>query len=107
MPDAANTSIKKSQQPESLAEFAESARSKNPHGEKKPLTATARTAPVAAKNQVKHEVASNLLNSGAHGLHPNPHSEGVDKLPDRIFNSRRSQSWVRRFFSRWSGSKPD
>ena len=72
----------KGQRPEALAQFAQSAR----EGEESPkkTTADTETAPRPTSNADKHEVATRLLNEGADGEHPDPHEEGVDKLPDRI-----------------------
>lgn len=70
------------QRPEALSQFAESAR----EGEDQPkdLTADRETAPKPTSNRDKHEVATNILNDGAQGEHPDPKAEGVDRLPDRI-----------------------
>lgn len=72
------------QRPEALAQFAQSARD----GEKSPKkpTADAETAARPTDNADKHEVATRLLNEGAEGEHPDPHEEGVDRLPDRILD---------------------
>lgn len=73
-----------SERPEALAQFAESAR----EGEDspKPLTADDETKPRPTSNRDKHEVATRLLNEGADGEQPDPHAEGVDRLPDRIID---------------------
>ncbi len=72
------------ERPEALAQFAESAR-----GQKsKKLTADEHTAPIPTDNREKHKVAETLLNEGAHGKKPDPEEAGVDKLPDRIKESR-------------------
>lgn len=70
------------ERPEALAQFAQSARD----GEDSPKenTADAETAPVPTSNDDKHDVATRLLNEGADGENPDPHEEGVDRLPDRI-----------------------
>lgn len=72
------------ERPEALAQFAQSARK----GEDSPKAPTAdeETAPEPASNADKHDVATRLLNEGAEGKHPDPHEEGVDKLPDRIID---------------------
>ena len=72
------------ERPEALAQFAESAR----RGEEAPkeLTADEETAPKPGSNKDKHDVATRLLNEGAEGEHPDPHEEGVDRLPDRIID---------------------
>ena len=70
------------ERPEVLAQFAQSART-GEDSPKKP-TADEETAPEPTSNADKHDVATRLLNEGAEGKHPDPHEEGVDKLPDRI-----------------------
>jgi hypothetical protein len=72
------------ERPEALAQFAQSAR----EGEDSPKEneADQDTAPEPASNADKHDVATRLLNEGAEGNHPDPHEEGVDKLPDRIID---------------------
>lgn len=70
------------EQPEALAQFAQSAR-KGEESPKKP-EADAETTPRPADNKDKHEVATRLLHEGAEGRHPDPQEEGADKLPDRI-----------------------
>lgn len=77
------------QQPEALAEFAESAR-KNPvtgEDDGKPLTATEHTSPIPAGNKAKHDAATKILNEGATGEDRDT-EEAVGKLPDRITESR-------------------
>ena len=69
------------ERPEALAQFAQSARKGE---EARRSTADKETAPETTSNADKHEVATRLLNEGAEGKHPDPHEEGVDKLPDRI-----------------------
>lgn len=70
------------ERPEALAQFAQSSR----EGEDSPKDnqADQETAPEPTSNADKHEVATRLLNEGAEGKHPDPHEEGIDKLPDRI-----------------------
>lgn len=72
------------ERPEALAQFAQSARK----GEDSPKSPTAdeETAPEPASNADKHDVATRILNEGAEGKHPDPHEEGVDRLPDRIID---------------------
>jgi hypothetical protein len=74
------------ERPEALAQFAQSARK----GEDSPKSPTAdeETAPEPASNADKHDVATRILNEGAEGKHPDPHEEGVDRLPDRIIDRR-------------------
>ena len=74
----------KNQRPEALAQFGESAREENPSPSPKSLKADAETAPVATENRVKHDVATRLLNDGAHGAQPDPDAAGEDRLPNRI-----------------------
>jgi hypothetical protein len=72
------------ERPEALAQFAQSARK----GEDSPKEnqADQETAPEPTSNADKHDVATRLLNEGAEGKHPDPHEEGIDKLPDRIID---------------------
>lgn len=72
------------ERPEALRQFAQSAR----EGEESPKSPTAdrETAPKPTSNADKHGVATRLLNEGAEGEHPDPHEEGVDRLPDRILD---------------------
>ena len=70
------------QRPEALAQFAESAR--DSETSPKHLDADNETAPIATDNAVKHDVATKLLNEGAHGREPDPDAAGEDRLPDRI-----------------------
>lgn len=72
------------ERPEALAQFAQSARD-GEDSPKKP-TADTETAPRPTSNKDKHAVATRLLSDGAEGEHPDPHEEGVDKLPDRILD---------------------
>ena len=72
------------ERPEALAQFAQSAR-EGEDSPKKP-TADRETAPRPTSNTDKHDVATRLLEEGAEGEHPDPHEEGVDRLPDRILD---------------------
>jgi len=76
------------QRPEALAEFAQSAREGNDEKASKTLSADEHTAPIPTSNRDKHEVAERLLHEGVEGEHPDPKKKGVDKLPDRIIESR-------------------
>ncbi len=88
MPNQVNTSQQDGKQrPEALAEFAESAR-KTPDTRKK-LGADAHTAPIPTSNRDKHDVATRLLDQGAHEHEADPDEAGEDKLPDRIVESRK------------------
>ena len=53
------------QQPEALAEFAETARSSDPAGEEKDLTADQHTKPIPTSNKDKHQAATDLKKSEA------------------------------------------
>ena len=75
------------QQPEALAEFAETARSSNPAGEEKDLTADQHTKPIPTSNKDKHQAATEILKEGAQGEHVDVEKE-VEKLPDRVTDSR-------------------
>ena len=74
-------------QPESLAEFAESARHQETDGEAKNLTANKHTTPIPTDNANKHSAATEILRKAVEDGKHDP-SEEVDKLPDRIIESR-------------------
>jgi hypothetical protein len=74
-------------QPESLAEFAESARHESAGKDPKDMTADQHTKPIATDNEVKHDVAEKILNSGAHGEKIDI-EETVEPVPDRVIESR-------------------
>ena len=93
--DAGQESIKgtvpdaKGQRPEALAQFAESSRTDTKGAAKpKPISADEHTEPMPTSNRDKHDVATRLLNEGAEGEQPDPKEEGINKLPDRITDSR-------------------
>lgn len=81
-------STRDKQRPEALAQFAQSAREENSGNVDKKLNADRHTAPIPADNADKHDVATEILNEGAHGSKPDPKDAGADKLPDRIIKSR-------------------
>lgn len=76
------------ERPESLAQFARSARQKNSDHVPEPLQADEHTAPIPTSNRDKHQVATELLQQGALEMEPDPQDAGVEKLPDRIIDSR-------------------
>ena len=76
------------ERPESLAQFAQSVRQKNSDKAPKPLQADEHTAPIPTSNREKHQVATELLQQGALEEEPDPQDAGVEKLPDRIIDSR-------------------
>lgn len=76
------------ERPESLAQFAKSARQKNSKKAPKALQADEHTAPIPTSNRDKHQVATELLQQGALEEDPDPQTAGVEKLPDRIIESR-------------------
>lgn len=76
------------ERPESLAQFAQSARQKNSDKAPKPLQADEHTTPIPTSNRDKHQVATKLLQQGARDEEPDPQDAGVEKLPDRIIDSR-------------------
>jgi len=76
------------ERPESLAQFAQSARQKNSDKAPKPLRADEHTKPIPTPNRDKHQVATELLQQGAREEEPDPQDAGVEKLPDRIIDSR-------------------
>lgn len=73
------------QQPEALAEFAESARHDNDTG--KPEVATSHTQPKPEPNRIKHDAATRVLNEGATGRDKGA-DEAVARTQDRIKESR-------------------
>lgn len=73
----------KGQQPEALAELAETSREKIPGQGPRSLVANENTKPISSDNHLKHDVAEKLLAAGAHGEIPDPEKSGVDQLPDR------------------------
>lgn len=73
----------KGQQPEALAELAETSREEIPGEGSRSLTASEKTKPIPADISVKHDVAEKLLAAGAHGEIPDQKKAGVDRLPDR------------------------
>ena len=79
----------KEQQPEALAEFAQTARSADPKGEKKSLDADQHTKPIPTPNAAKHEAAADILKKGAEGEQDEVDVETeVEDLPDRIADSK-------------------
>lgn len=72
------------ERPEALAQFGQSAREENPGKSPKDIVADDETGPVPTDNPTKHDVATKLLNDGAHGQEPDPDAAGEDRLPDRI-----------------------
>jgi hypothetical protein len=77
----------KKERPESLATFAEASRS----GGKKPddlgLVADPHTAPIPTDSKKKDEAATKVLQEGVTGKDRGS-EEAIDKLPDRIIESR-------------------
>ena len=78
------------ERPEALAEFAETARKQPTQSGKvkKPLTATEHTKPIPDNNAEKHDAATKVLQEGV--THEDKGAdEAIDKLPDRIIESRK------------------
>ena len=78
------------ERPEALAEFSETARKQPQQSEtvKKPLTATEHTKPIPTDNAEKHDAATKVLQEGV--THEDKGAaEAIDKLPDRIVESRK------------------
>jgi hypothetical protein len=73
----------KAQQPEALAELAQTAREGIPGDGDRSLKADSHDKPVPTDNALKHDVAETLLSAGAHGNQIDPHEAHVDQLPDR------------------------
>jgi hypothetical protein len=76
------------ERPEALAQFGQSAREENSGKSPKDMVADDETAPIPTDNPTKHDVATKLLNDGAHGREPDPDAAGEDQLPDRIVRKR-------------------
>jgi hypothetical protein len=74
------------EQPEALAAFAVSARSKKKV--KTTLTATEQTAPIATDSKKKDRAATKVLQEGVTGADQGA-EEAIDELPDRIIESRK------------------
>jgi hypothetical protein len=81
--------MNKKQQPEALAEFAESARNDSQKGssDAKPLEADEHTKPMPEDNAKKHDAATRILHEGATGEDQNS-EDAVEDIPDRITESR-------------------
>jgi hypothetical protein len=77
----------KKQRPEALATFAESARAKAKVPDKTSLTATKKTAPMRTDSKKKDEAATKVLREGVRKTDEGA-EEAIDKLPDRIIESR-------------------
>ncbi|MGE3832959.1 MAG: hypothetical protein AB7F76_18360 [Parvibaculaceae bacterium] len=79
---------RKGQQPESLATFAEASRDKE---KVKPddigLEANKNTAPIPTDSRQKDKAATKVLQEGVTGKDKGA-EEAIDKLPDRIIESR-------------------
>lgn len=75
----------KNERPETLAAFAESARSETTV--KITLTATENTAPIPTDSKDKDRAATKVLQEGVTGTDHGA-KEAIDKLPDRIIESR-------------------
>ena len=75
------------QRPEALAQFAETARTKK-REERPGLVADEGTTPIPTDSKAKDEAATKVLQEGATGKDHGA-EEAIDKLPDRIIESRR------------------
>jgi hypothetical protein len=76
----------KKQRPEALAQFAETARKKK-RKERPGLVANEDTAPIPTDSKAKDDAATKVLQEGATG-EDHGAEEAIDKLPDRIIESR-------------------
>lgn len=74
------------QRPEALAQFAETARTEK-RRDRPGLVADQSTAPIPTSSDAKDEAATKVLQEGATGREHGA-EEAIDKLPDRIFDSR-------------------
>jgi hypothetical protein len=79
--------LRKKQQPEALAKFTESARAKAKTPDKTTLTATENTAPIPTDSKKKDEAATKVLREGVRKTDEGA-DEAIDRLPDRIVESR-------------------
>jgi hypothetical protein len=79
---------KRKVEPEALATFAESARAKEKVPDETTLTATRHTAPLRTDSKKKDKAATKVLRQGVTGEDEGA-DEAIDKLPDRIVESRR------------------
>jgi hypothetical protein len=78
----------KKQRPEALAQFAETARTEK-RKERPGLVADNDTAPIPTNSKAKDEAATKVLQEGATG-EDHGSEEAIDRLPDRIIESRPS-----------------
>ena len=78
---------RKHEQGEALATFAESSRSKRKVPPDPSLQATEHTAPIPTDSKKKDTAATKVLAEGATGKDQGS-EEAIDKLPDRITESR-------------------
>jgi hypothetical protein len=77
----------KKQRPEALAQFAETARS-DKKKDRPGLVADEATSPIPTDSKAKDKAATKVLQEGATG-EDHGAEEAVDKLPDRILESRK------------------
>jgi hypothetical protein len=78
----------KKQRPEALAQFAETARTEK-RKDRPGLVADNDTAPIPTNSKAKDEAATKVLQEGATG-EDHGSEEAIDRLPDRIIESRPS-----------------
>src|SRR5262245_2323735 len=83
-------SMTSKQRPEALAQFAETARDKE-RKDRPGLTADKATAPIPTDSRAKDDAATKVLQEGATG-EDHGADEAIDKLPDRIIESRKNSS---------------
>jgi hypothetical protein len=76
------------QRPEALAQFAETART-DQRKDRPGLIADEATQPIPTSSEAKDEAATKVLREGATGEDLDS-EEAIDKLPDRILDSRRA-----------------
>lgn len=76
------------QRPEALAQFAETARTEK-RKDRPGLVADNDTAPIPTNSKAKDEAATKVLQEGATG-EDHGSEEAIDRLPDRIIESRPS-----------------
>jgi hypothetical protein len=80
------------QRPEALAQFAETARTEK-RKDRPGLVADQGTAPIPTDSKAKDEAATKVLQEGVTGRDQGA-EEAVDRLPDRILESRHSSASV-------------
>jgi len=79
---------RKKERPEALATFAEASRADGKKPEDLGVVADEHTRPIPTNSKLKDKAAAKVLNEGATGVYKGS-EEAIDKLPDRIIESRK------------------